>query len=41
MRKRQGLLIAISCGHNLPLEKNEFHVLNVVLKDEGWMDENV
>ena len=41
LKRRQGLLIPLNCGHNMPLEENEFHALNVVLKDEGWVDEDV
>lgn len=41
LKRRQGLLIPLNCGHNMPLEENEFHALNIVLKDGGWVDEDV
>ena len=38
MRRPQGLLLALSCGHNMQLTANEFYALNVLLKDEGWVE---
>ena len=35
MRRPQGLLLALSCGHNMQLTANEFYGLNTLLSDEG------
>ena len=40
MRRPQGLLLALSCGHNMQLTANEFYALNTLLRDEGWVEED-